>query len=876
MSRAGAQSDAADRKLTKATSTRRLRLLLLLGLVSSNLLVFVISGYTLYQSRQQYMRLAETTTQNVAGAIDQNLSNSVARIGLALRAVTDELERQLTIGRINSSEIKAFLARQEERLPEVESFRIADANGLVIYGKGVDPALRISWADRDYFQYHREHDDRRVRVAPPRQGRVAKQYIVGFSLRYNTPDGKFAGVVSAPMAVDHFTRIISGFELGRYGTIVLRYADGGLITRMPPIPDKPVGQVGNNSFSPELRRIIDSGIRETSYYTPTGADGFKRILTYRRIANAPMLFVVGMASEDYLAAWVADAYKTGAMAAGFLLLSLLLGALSARMISLAERREAELEASHGNLARLVEERTAELKATEAHATHLLESSADGLYGMDRDGNITFINPAACAILGYSPEQVIGRYGHDLFHHHRTDGNIYPADECPAMRALRQGESVRIDDEVFWHADGHAVPVMYAVHPILENGNISGAVVSFVDMTVQRAAMKAREKAILAAENLARIRREFLANMSHEIRTPLNGVLGFADIGRRNYDNPEKAKNAFEKIITSGNRLLGVINDVLDFSKIEAGKLEIEETGVVIAEIVSNAVDLVRDRVQAKGLTLHVQLAPDLPAACIGDPLRIGQVLLNLLSNAVKFTEIGQVSIAVLRQNDWLVFRVTDTGIGMTQSQMQDLFSPFQQGDASSTRRFGGTGLGLAISKRLLELMGGSIRAESRVGEGTVFEFMLPCRLPENGSRLTPVTAPMPRTLPLLRGISVLLVEDDLINQAVLEEILFDDGARVVLAENGAVAVDRVRNGGAASFDIVLMDLQLPEMDGFEATRQIHEIDPTLPVVAQSAHAFSEERERCLAAGMVAHVAKPIDPDVLVQVVVAHARKKAVT
>jgi PAS domain S-box-containing protein len=848
--------------------------LLSLGLVCSNLIVFAFSGYTLYQSREQHELLAETTTRNVASALDQNLSNSVSRIDLALQAVADEMERQLAARSLGGMEMTAFLARQEQRLPEVEAFRIADAEGRVILGKGVDPAVRTSWADRDYFLHHREHNDRRMRVAPPRLGRVAKQYIVGFSMRYNTPDGRFAGVISAPMAVDSFTRIISGYDLGRYGTIVVRDSSGGLVTRVPPLPDKPVGQIGNSSISPELRRIIDTGQHETTYFTPTSADGYRRIVSFRRLANAPMLFIVGMASEDYLAAWKAEVYATGAMAGGFLLLSLLLGGLSTRMIRLVEVREAELESNRRNLARLVEERTAALMATEARATHLLESSADGLYGMDREARITFINPAGCAILGYAPEQIVGRDGHALFHHHRADGSAYPPETCPALRALRGGERVRVDDEVFWHADGHPVPVMYAVHPIFENGEITGAVLSFVDMTEQRAALAAREQAMLAAENLARIRREFLANMSHEIRTPLNGVLGFATIGQRNYQNPEKVLNAFDKIITSGNRLLGVINDVLDFSKIEAGKFTIEETRTHLAEVVSRAVDLVQDRAQAKGVALNVQLATDLPAVCTSDPLRLGQVLLNLLANAVKFTDTGRVSLSASRDGDWLVFRIVDTGIGMSEAQMTELFSPFQQADASATRRFGGTGLGLAISNRILELMGGSIRAESVPGEGSTFEFRVPCRLPDAGASKQLPSGHEVRPLLPLRGISVLLVEDDPVNQAMLEENLFEDGARVTLAANGVEAVARVRDGGEEAFDVVLMDLQLPEMDGFEATRRIHERVPGLPVIAQSAHAFSEERERCLSAGMVAHIAKPIDPDELVQMVRTHARQRA--
>jgi hypothetical protein len=324
-----------------------------------------------------------------------------------------------------------------------------------------------------------------------------------------------------------------------------------------------------------------------------------------------------------------------------------------------QRIEAELEAHRLNLEELVQQRTVDLVRTEAKASHILHSSADGLYGVDAGGRITFINPAACALLGHRAEAVIGKSAHRLFHHSWPDGSPYPPDRCPSHDALRLGKDVRVDDEVYWHADGHAVPVMYAIHPMIQNGRNSGAVISFVDISAQRAAAQATEQALAAAENLARVRSEFLANMSHEIRTPLNGVLGFAQIGYRHYQNSEKARNAFEKIVESGKRLLAVVDEVLDFSKIEAGKLAIEQTEVDLVEVVDRAIDLIGDRARAKQIELRVLRAADLPRTCVGDGLRIGQVLLNLLSNAVKFTEAGSVAVSVSRQERQLVFQVTD-------------------------------------------------------------------------------------------------------------------------------------------------------------------------------------------------------------------------
>jgi PAS domain S-box-containing protein len=387
--------------------------------------------------------------------------------------------------------------------------------------------------------------------------------------------------------------------------------------------------------------------------------------------------------------------------------------------------EAALKESRDGLEALVRQRTDELLATEARASQVLNASADGMFGLDLDGRITFMNPAGCAILGYRAEEVVGQLAHPLFHHSRRDGTFYPSLECPSLQALLNGKRTRVDDEVYWRADGLPVPVMYAVHPIIVDGLITGGVTSFVDITVQRAAAEAREQALISAENLARMRSEFLSNMSHEIRTPLNGVLGFADIGYRHYQNHEKARNAFAKIRDSGVRLLGVVNEILDFSKIEAGKLHIEHVETSLHQVITQSVELVHAQANGKQIVLVSELVPGLPEACISDPLRLGQILLNLLSNAVKFTDEGQVTLLAERVGDSLVFSVSDTGIGMTEEQVAQLFIPFHQVDGSISRRFGGTGLGLTICKRLVELMGGGIRVESAAGVGSKFIFQVP-------------------------------------------------------------------------------------------------------------------------------------------------------
>ena len=841
----------------------RSRVLLLVGLLLANALLLLLVTYSLTESRRNYERRADLLTGNIVAALELNLANTVDRIDIALRAVADELERQLASrGQIDPRAMNAVLERHAQRLPEVEAFRVADAEGKVFLGPGVRAVQPVSWADRDFFVHHREQADRRLQISPPRLGRTSGKAIVGFAQRYNYPDGRFAGVVSAPVEVKHFVDLLSRFDLGERGVAVLRYADLAMIARAPTLPDAKASPVGNRNVSPDLRRLFESGVAAATYRATNVTDGIARAYAMRRMSSVPMIAIVGLSTDDYLVDWRRERNVKVAVAAGFLLLSVLLGGALWRRMAAAERHGAEIaeretqlrsvveampdavvlkdgngrwlvansvcldlfgiagsSAWHGlsdkeiaglpgglasgapgaatdelawaagqlsrfeestvdnqgrqrhfevvkvplfdagherlgmvavmrdvtrrrasdleldrhryHLEQLVAERTAALAETEARASHILQSSADGLFGIDAAGRLTFINRAACALLGYAPETVVGQAVHPLIHHSRADGSPYPEEQCPTLLSLRDGETVRVDHEVFWHADGHPVPVMYATHPIIRDGRIVGAVTSFVDIGPQRAAALAREQALLAAESLDRARREFITNMSHELRTPLNGILGFAEIGQRAADDPEKVRLALSRIALSGQRLLALVNDLLDFSSLEAGSLRLEQQPWNPRDVVERAVGRVAERAAAKSIQIRSRCAPELPERVLGDPRRVEQILGILLSNAVKFTDSGDIRVLAALDGEHLSFRVEDSGIGIAAVNIADLFDPFHQLDASTTRRFGGSGLGLAIGKRLAELMGGSIHVESQPGIGSCFELRLPCRRPDD-------------------------------------------------------------------------------------------------------------------------------------------------
>lgn len=650
-----------------------------------------------------------------------------------------------------------------------------------------------------------------------------------------------------------------------------------------------------------------------------------------------------------------------------------------------------------HLEQLVNERTTAARNADEQFRLILESSADGIFGINLQGEITFVNPATEKLLGYSAADLLGRPMHGIIHHHYADGSPYLESECPVKNCLVNNQIVRVDNDVFWRIDDSPLPVSYAAHPMWRDGVNLGCVVSFSDNTERlkadlavresearfrhlaeaapvliwmsgtdklcnyfnrgwldftgrsleqelgngwtegvhpddyqncldiyrnsfdaqqsfsmeyrlrrfdgqycwlldkgaprhdekglflgyigccvnisdiKAAEEEREKARAAAEQLAQIKSEFLANMSHEIRTPLNGMLGFAQIGFRESSGRDQSQKIFARILDSGKLLLSIINNILDFSKIEVGKLVIEQEPFSPGQTVEEILLAFAQPAKSKVLSISSRLGVNLPNACLGDRTRLAQILLNFLSNAVKFTETGSILLEADLKADELIFAVSDTGIGMSSEQLSRLFTPFEQADASTTRKFGGTGLGLSISQRLAELMGGQIQVESTLGVGSRFEL----RLPYTATDLPVCILPKATyTLPVgkrLLGVRILAAEDNEVNQLVLRDMLTSEGAALTLVENGRLAVEAVEHS-PDTFDIVVMDVQMPEMDGREATRCILSMAPNLPILGQTAHALVDERNLNRAAGMIDTITKPLIQEDLVAIILRYALK----
>ncbi|BBO83945.1 hypothetical protein DSCO28_45110 [Desulfosarcina ovata subsp. sediminis] len=378
----------------------------------------------------------------------------------------------------------------------------------------------------------------------------------------------------------------------------------------------------------------------------------------------------------------------------------------------------------------------------------------------------------------------------------------------------------------------------------------------------------------SAEMANRAKSEFLANMSHEIRTPMNGVLGMISLALMT-DLDERQHNYISKAHKSAERLLGLLNDILDFSKIDAGKLEIEHVNFSLEEVIAHLDDLIRIKAEENGIAFSIDVDPDVPQALVGDPLRLGQVLINLASNAVKFSDQGDrvsVQVSLIEKTDVeavVEFAIRDTGIGISGEQLDRLFRAFSQADGSTTRRYGGTGLGLIISQEIAHLIGGRIEVESEVGVGSTF-------------RLTAPLERQPASLPLKESDDqihqkvpehvvepdterILLVEDNELNQELAQEMLLTQGYQVDIAENGAVALEKLER---MNYDLVLMDCQMPVMDGYAAARKLREEKRfrRLPIIALTGHAMKGDSQKCLAAGMDDYITKPFSLDSLINTV----------
>ncbi|SDH60882.1 ATP-binding protein [Propionivibrio dicarboxylicus] len=520
---------------------------------------------------------------------------------------------------------------------------------------------------------------------------------------------------------------------------------------------------------------------------------------------------------------------------------------------------------------------------------LFNNVRDGIVVLNDDGSVFEANQRFAEMLGYLPEEILARHAWDW-------EETTPEESLAALRAVTRSGAThqrkqRRRDGSRFDAEISATRIEYGEnrfilcleHDITERLRLTDELERHRDHLRELVDARTREleTALKEAKQANKAKSDFLANMSHEIRTPMNGILGMTEVLLESPISAEQ-RDHLQVVKASGDALLAIINDILDFSKIEAGRLELEHIPFNLPDLMQSLIARQQQPAKAKGLALQLRLADDLPPTVIGDPIRLGQIMTNLLSNAIKFTAQGSVSVEVRRDgaddgpHARLRFSVTDTGIGIAPEKRQGIFDAFVQSDSSVTRRFGGTGLGLAISRELVARMGGTLDLDSELNRGSCFHFSVDCPIPQsNDAPTTPASTPAPANTGSGTGAApvatstarwnILVAEDNKINQRLISAMLSRSAHTVTLVGTGNEVLAQLAK---AHFDVILMDLQMPELDGLETTQRIRAEEAASgkhqPIIALTADALVGDKERCIAAGMDGYVAKPFSRQELLQ------------
>jgi PAS domain S-box-containing protein len=647
--------------------------------------------------------LAEQTARSVQ-AVDVVLSEVQAKVSVADTVDPDELDRAM-----GTDEVHRFLVSRRETLPQAEAIGLVGADGRLINSSRIWSTQRIDLSDRD-FTHFRDHDDAGIFIGAPRPDRVTGAWTFFVGRRATGPHGEFLGVLIALIEVRYFEEFHEAIS-PRGGSIAIFRSDGTLIARYPHAETMTGKKLA--SVSPWYKMVASGG---GSYRTPGYVDGMARVASVHPLRDYPLVVTVTISEDAALADWwwqsIMIAITALCAAVGFALLFWALAARSRRL----EQQTAELAATADAL-----------RDSETRFRDFARTSSDWFWETDEQHRFTYVSDEIRSF-GQDPSDRIGRKRSELAADRAEDMRLWKGHYA----ALDRHEPFRNFVYARKVGEGPERLVSISGNPIFDpSGRFLGYRGTTRDVTEEILAERGLREAKTAAEAANRAKSQFLANMSHELRTPLNAVLGFSEMLAQRLVGPlaDKQLEYIDIIYRSGRHLHDIINDILDLAKVDAGKLDLNpEDGVDPCAIVDACVALMRERADAGGLRLSIDVKPDLPLI-VADEVRLKQILLNLLSNAVKFTEPGGSVVVTVRQPapETIAFEVRDTGLGMSEAEIKIALEPFGQVDAGFSRGHEGTGLGLPLASRLAELHGGWFHIDSKKGQGTTVTLTLPAR-----------------------------------------------------------------------------------------------------------------------------------------------------
>lgn len=816
--------------------------------------VIAMAAWMLLDARQAAFRQAEQAAGNLVLSLERDISRNIELYDLSLRSAADSFALP-GLAEFNPAIRQAVLFDSSTAAPYFGSIALVDAAGQIVYASNSARPMEGNLGTRDWFTYLREHPNGGLHLSLTPLSLLSGKPSLVLSRAITRGDGSFAGAVVGVIHLAYFNQLLTGYSLDKESMLNIVTTAGQVVARQP-YNEQDIGRDVSQGDEFQRQHPASSGSFEVS----SSLDGIERLVVYRRLGSLPLITQVGVSTRTIYAAWRFKAWVAGGVLAAFITITVLL--------TRALRRELR---SRARLA-------AELSKSETGFRLLAEHASDMVSRVGPDGAHRYVSPACSRIFGVPSAALLG---------HRLIERVQPKDQAAVTASTRRLLAGFVEqDSITFQAhrpDGRGVWIEATARPLRDpaTGAPDGYIAIFRDITERHQIETEREargreletvnadlermtrhlsRARDQAERANRAKSRFLAGMSHELRTPLNGILGYAQLLYMEGSLDSKQRMRVDRMLEAGQHLLHMINRVLDLSEIEASNFVLNTASVDLPQLAESCLDIVRPAADAKGLRLLT--APGASLQVLADAPRVRQVVLNLLGNAVKFTSRGTIELRVLAAADAMLrIEVADTGPGISRDQSSLLFRDFERLNAG-VDHVEGAGLGLAISARLAALMGGRLGHGDNPGGGSVFWLELPVAAVPS----VPAEAALPKPRAHAGPRRVLVVDDVSMNRDIASSFLVTAGHDVTCAESGEEAIERAR---AEDYDVVLMDVRMPEMDGLEATRRIRMLDGPrgqVPVVALTAQAFAEQVEECRRAGMNSHLAKPFAQSALLDAV----------